>query len=129
VSGFSFNFGIRFPPFYSSVMTAMSFANLDFISVTPMGCLFSTSYHHQLLTYTILPLVACAALLGLYVPPLSCTRERSECKKELTTAAHQRPVPTTARTKRAERASKRAVPVRAVHVLALASLACVRSLR
>ncbi|GMI58414.1 hypothetical protein TeGR_g1540 [Tetraparma gracilis] len=66
VSGFSFNFGIRFPPFYSSVMTAMSFANLDFISVTPMGCLFSTSYHHQLLTYTILPLVACAALLGLY---------------------------------------------------------------
>ncbi|GMI31435.1 hypothetical protein TeGR_g2949 [Tetraparma gracilis] len=66
VSGFSFNFGIRFPKFFSSVMTAMSFANLDFISVTPMGCLFSTSYHHQLLTYTVLPLVAFAALLGLY---------------------------------------------------------------
>ncbi|GMI38151.1 hypothetical protein TeGR_g7086, partial [Tetraparma gracilis] len=66
VSGFSFNFGIRFPPFYSSVMAAMSFANLDFISVAPMGCLVSTSYHHQLLTYTILPLVAFAALLGLY---------------------------------------------------------------
>ena len=76
MSGFSFNFGIRFPPFYSSVMTAMSFANLDFISVAPMGCLFSTSYHHQLMTYTILPLVAFAALLGLYVRAVSETSAR-----------------------------------------------------
>jgi hypothetical protein len=81
VSGFSFNFGIRFPKLFSSVMAAMSFANLDFISVTPMGCLVSTSYHHQLLTYTILPLVAFAALLGLYVNSTPGVRERSERKQ------------------------------------------------
>ena len=41
----------------------MSFANLDFFSLSPVGCIFSTSYHSQLLMYTILPLLAFAALL------------------------------------------------------------------
>jgi uncharacterized protein YeeX (DUF496 family) len=45
---------------------AVAFANLDFVSLTPMGCVVPITYHHQLLGYTILPLVAFAALLALY---------------------------------------------------------------
>ncbi|GMI40527.1 hypothetical protein TeGR_g4099, partial [Tetraparma gracilis] len=66
VSGFSFNFSIRFPPVFSSVMSVFAFANLDFVSLTPMGCVVPITYHHQLLGYTLLPLVAFAALLALY---------------------------------------------------------------
>ncbi|GMI35260.1 hypothetical protein TeGR_g13189 [Tetraparma gracilis] len=66
VSGFSFNFSIRFPPVFSSVMSVFAFANLDFVSLTPMGCVVPITYHHQLLGYTILPLLAFAALLALY---------------------------------------------------------------
>ena len=45
---------------------AVAFANLDFVSLTPMGCVVPITYHHQLLGYTLLPLVAFAALLALY---------------------------------------------------------------
>ena len=45
---------------------AVAFANLDFVSLTPMGCVVPITYHHQLLGYTILPLVAFTALLALY---------------------------------------------------------------
>ena len=37
---------------------AVAFANLDFVSLTPMGCVVPITYHHQLLGYTLLPLVA-----------------------------------------------------------------------
>ncbi|GMH48343.1 hypothetical protein TrRE_jg8423 [Triparma retinervis] len=66
VSGFSFNFGIRFPDLFARVMSVFAFANLDFLSLTPIGCIFPTNYHRQLLVYTILPLLAFGALLGLY---------------------------------------------------------------
>ena len=45
---------------------AVAFANLDFVSLTPMGCVVPITYHHQLLGYTLLPLVTFAALLALY---------------------------------------------------------------
>ena len=66
VSGFSFNFGIKFRPFFSSVMSVFSFANLDFVSLTPMGCVVPISYHDQLLDYALLPLIAFAMMLVLY---------------------------------------------------------------
>jgi hypothetical protein len=66
VSGFSFNFSIRFPPVFSGIVSVFSFANLDFVSVTPMGCVMPITYHHQLLGYTLLPLIGFGLLLGLY---------------------------------------------------------------
>jgi len=66
-SGFSFNFGIHFPPFFTTVMSFFSFANLDFVSLTPMGCVIPITYHDQLLGYTLLPLVAFASMFGVYV--------------------------------------------------------------
>jgi len=67
VGGFSFNFGIRFGPVFSAVARVFSFANLDFISMTPIGCVVPVTYHSQLLVYTLVPLAMFAVLLGLYM--------------------------------------------------------------
>jgi hypothetical protein len=65
-SGFSFNFRIRFPLSFNSIMKVFSFASIDFISLAPMGCVFPTSYHNILLGYTMAPIFVSACLLALY---------------------------------------------------------------
>ena len=62
VSGFSFNFGVRFPPIFSSVISLFSFA----ISTSSRSRRWPITYHDQLLGYTIVPLVVFALLLALY---------------------------------------------------------------
>tara|TARA_B110000971_G_C19636392_1_gene331425 strand:+ start:148 stop:558 length:411 start_codon:yes stop_codon:yes gene_type:complete len=44
----------------------ISFANLDFVSFMPIGCVVTLTYHHHLLGYTLLPLGISAVLIALY---------------------------------------------------------------
>ena len=66
VSGFSFNYQLRFPVNFNAAMRWFSLANIDFLTLAPMGCVVSVNYHVTLLGYTIAPLVVCAVFVALY---------------------------------------------------------------
>lgn len=65
-AGFSFNFRLKFPASFSSIMKVFSFANFDFLSLAPLGCAVPISYHLILLCYTLGPLLVSVFLVTLY---------------------------------------------------------------
>ena len=52
-SSFSFNFGLKFPSMFTGLMAYLSFTNFDFVSLVPVGCMVTVTYHYYLVGYTV----------------------------------------------------------------------------
>ena len=65
-SSFSFNFGLKFPSMFTELMAYLSFTNLDFVSLVPVGCMVTVTYHYYLVGYTVGSLGVGGVLLVCY---------------------------------------------------------------
>jgi hypothetical protein len=75
VGGLAFAFDLRFPPVYSTVMDFLSgVVNVNFLSLMPLGCVFPSNYHTQLLGYTLTPLFVSCIVFIVYKLSERCSR-------------------------------------------------------
>ena len=45
---------------------ASSVVNFDFLNLMPLGCVYKNNFHTKLVTYTLIPAVACGVMLAAY---------------------------------------------------------------
>ena len=63
----SFVYDIRMPRFFTNIINSISIVvNLDFIAFMPIGCMVETSFHRNLVGYTLGPLFVFAVMLVLF---------------------------------------------------------------
>ncbi|GMI11382.1 hypothetical protein TrVE_jg4951 [Triparma verrucosa] len=62
-----FVLNLSFPPVFTTVSNLFSsVVNLNFISLMPLGCIMPSDFHHQMVGYTVIPLVIGLIMIVAY---------------------------------------------------------------
>ena len=67
VSMLPFVLNLTFPPIFTSLTDIFgSIVNLNFVSLMPLGCIMQSDFHHQMVGYTLIPLVLGVIMILAY---------------------------------------------------------------
>ncbi|GMI11479.1 hypothetical protein TrLO_g5191 [Triparma laevis f. longispina] len=58
---------LKFPPIFTSLTDVFgSIVNLNFVSLMPLGCIMQSDFHHQMIGYTLVPLIIGGLMILAY---------------------------------------------------------------